>query len=88
MNQMTIQLCQVSATLEATLRTHHLFIDRPREKGGVALGPMGGELFLASIGGCLVSNLLAAISAREAEISEVHAEVIGTIPGSLLSSGT
>jgi putative redox protein len=43
---------------------------------------MGGVLFPASIGGCSMSNLLAAINAREAEISEVHAEVIGTIADS------
>ena len=40
---------------------------------------MGGELFLASIGGCFMSNLLAAIKAREADISEVQTEVIGTL---------
>ena len=83
MNQMRIQLRQVSAsTSEATLRTHHMLIDRPHEKGGVDLGPMGGELFLASIGGCFMSNLLAAIDARKAAISEVYAEVIGTIADS------
>lgn len=40
---------------------------------------MGGELFLASIGGCFMSNLLAAIKAREADVSEVRTEVIGTL---------
>jgi putative redox protein len=80
MNQVKIQLRQVSAsTSEATLRTHHVLIDRPREKGGDDLGPMGGELFLASIGGCFMSNLLAAINTRESKISDVQAEVIGTI---------
>src|SRR5271170_5115917 len=83
MNQMKIQLRQIStSTSEATLRTHQVLIDRPHEKGGADLGPMGGELFLASIGGCFMSNLLAAISAREAEISEVETQVIGTIADS------
>jgi putative redox protein len=83
MNQIRIQLCQIStSTSEATLRTHHVLIDRPHERGGVDLGPMGGELFLASIGGCFMSNFLAAISAREAEISEVRTQVIGTIADS------
>jgi putative redox protein len=83
MNRIKIQLCQIStSTSEATLRSHHLLIDRPPEKGGADLGPMGGELFLASIGGCFMSNLLAAISARDAEISEVRTEVIGTIADS------
>lgn len=80
MNQIKTQLRQIStSTSETTLRTHRVLIDRPRDKGGVDLGPMGGELFLASIGGCFMSNLLAAINAREAEISGVHAEVIGTV---------
>jgi putative redox protein len=40
---------------------------------------MGGELFLASIGGCFMSTLLAAIRARNADVSDVRAEVVGTI---------
>jgi putative redox protein len=79
-NQMKIQLRQVSSsTSEATLRHHKVLIDRPAEKGGADNGPMGGELFLAGVGGCFMSNLLAAIKAREAEISDVRTEVIGTI---------
>jgi putative redox protein len=79
-NQMKIQLRQVSSsTSEATLRTHQVLIDRPAEKGGADKGPMGGELFLAGVGGCFMSNLLAAIRAREAAISDVRTEVIGTI---------
>jgi putative redox protein len=79
-NQMKIQLCQVSTSAsEAVLRSHHVLIDRPAEKGGSDLGPMGGELFLAAVGGCFMSNLLAAIRAREAEISNVRTEVIATL---------
>ena len=82
-NQMKIQLRQVSAsTSEATFRTHHVLIDRPVEKGGTDVGPMGGELFLAAVGGCFMSNLLAAIRAREAKISDVRTEVIGTVADS------
>jgi putative redox protein len=77
---MKIQVRQVSAsTSEATLRTHHVLIDRPVEKGGTDRGPMGGDLFLASVGGCFMSNLLAAIGARGEQISDAHLEVIGTI---------
>ncbi len=80
MNQMKIQLRQIStATSEAVLRTHRILIDRPQEKGGADSGPMGGELFLASVGGCFMSNLLAAIKARDANISEVRTDVIGTL---------
>lgn len=82
-NQMKIQLRQVSGTTsEATLRTHHVLIDRPAEKGGADAGPMGGELFLASVGGCFMSNLLAAIKARAAAVSGVLIEVTGTIADS------
>jgi putative redox protein len=42
---------------------------------------MGGELFLAAIGGCFMSNLLAAIKAREAQVSDVYTEVIGAPEG-------
>jgi putative redox protein len=82
-NQMKIQLRQVSpSTSEATLRNHQVLIDRPAEKGGADTGPMGGELFLAAVGGCFMSNLLAAIRTREAKISDVRTEVIGTLADS------
>jgi putative redox protein len=40
---------------------------------------MGGELFLAAVGGCFMSNLVAAIKAREASVSGLRIEVIGTL---------
>jgi len=67
-----------SSTSEATIRGHQVSIDRPLDKGGTDAGPMGGELFLAAIGGCFMSNLLAAINARKAEVSGVQTEVIAT----------
>jgi putative redox protein len=77
---MKIQIRQRSAsTSEAEIRQHKILIDRPASKGGHDQGPMGGELFLASIGGCFVSTLLAAIKTREADVSEVEAEVTGTL---------
>jgi putative redox protein len=83
MNQLKIELQQLSgSTSEAAIRTHRVLIDRPAPKGGTDLGPMGGELFLASIGGCFMSNLLAAIKARGAEISDVRTKVIGTLADS------
>lgn len=82
-NQMKIQIRQTSAsTSEAGIRQHKILIDRPAAKGGQDQGPMGGELFLASVGGCFTSTLLAAIKAREADISEVCVEVIGTLADS------
>jgi putative redox protein len=79
-NELTVHLRQASHSLaEATIRNHRVLVDRPVAKGGSDLGPMGGELFLAAIGGCFMSNLLGAILAREANISEVKVEVTGTL---------
>ncbi len=80
---MTIQIHQTSASAsEAAIRGHRVAIDRPADKGGTDVGPMGGELFLAAVGGCFMSNLLAAIKAREARVGDVQTAVIGTIEGS------
>ena len=82
-NEMKIELRQISAsTSEATIGRHQVLIDRPVAKGGSDAGPMGGELFLAAVGGCLMSNLLAAIKAREADISDVRVEVVGILADS------
>src|SRR5271156_6537739 len=82
-SKIKIELRQISAsTSEATMGRHQVLIDRPAAKGGTDMGPMGGELFLAGVGGCFMSNLLAAIRAREAEISDVRTEVIGTVADS------
>jgi len=82
-HEMKIQLRQISAsTSEATMGRHQVLIDRPTAKGGADAGPMGGELFLAAVGGCFMSNLLAAIRAREAEISDVRVEVVGSLADS------
>ncbi len=79
-NEMKIQIRQISPSAsEAAIRRHHVPIDRPAEKGGTDAGPMGGELFLAAVGGCFMSNLLAAIGARKAEISGVHVDVVATL---------
>ena len=77
---MKIHLRQIApSTSEATIRDHKVAIDRPLDKGGADAGPMGGELFLAAIGGCFMSNLLAAIDARKAKVSGVQTEVIATL---------
>jgi putative redox protein len=79
-NEIKIAIRQTSAsTSEAAIRQHKVSIDRPAAKGGDDQGPMGGELFLAAIGGCFMSNLLAAIKGRQAGVSDVRTEVIGTL---------
>jgi len=83
MPSMNIQIRQIgSSASEALIREHRVVIDRPEEKGGSDQGPMGGELFLAAVGGCFMSNLLAAITARGAEVSDVRVEVRATPEGS------
>ena len=77
---MQIQIRQISpATSETVIRGHRVAIDRPIEKGGTDNGPMGGELFLAAIGGCFMSTLLAAVRARNADVSGVQTEVVATV---------
>ena len=79
-NQLQIHLRQKSrSSSEATIRQHRVPVDRPAAKGGEDTGPMGGELFLASIGGCFMSTLLAAIRSREAPISGVSLKVTGKL---------
>jgi len=82
-SEIKIELRQISAsTSEATIGRHQLRIDRPVAKGGSDAGPMGGELFLAAVGGCFMSNLLAAIKARQTEIGDVRVEVVGALADS------
>jgi len=64
------------------VRNHTVAIDRPVPKGGTDQGPMGGELMLLALAGCFISNLLAAIGAREAPISDVRVAVGATLEGS------
>jgi putative redox protein len=70
-----------SSTSKGTARTHTVVIDRPAAKGGDDRGPMGGEYLLIALGGCFMSNLLAAARARDAEIADAKATVTGTIEG-------
>lgn len=68
-----------TSTTEGTIRQHTVLVDRPETKGGSDKGPMGGELLLMALCGCFSSNLLAAIDARNAEISDVQFKVSGKV---------
>ena len=68
-------------TARATTRSHAVTVDRPVAKGGEDKGPLGGEYLLVALGGCFMSNLLAAIRAREAAVSNLRIDVTGTIDG-------
>lgn len=81
-NIINVQVNQLSAsTSEGSVRHHKLLIDRPTEKGGEDQGAMGGELMLLALGGCFMSTLLAAIKAREANVTNVNVNVAGTLEG-------
>jgi putative redox protein len=63
-------------------RGHALTMDRPEAKGGQNKGPMGGEAMLMGLGGCFMSNLLAAAKAREVALSEARAEIAAELTDS------
>ena len=80
MPTISVSLNQVDdATTAAKIRNHAVDIDRPEAKGGHDKGAMGGELLLASLGGCFNSNLLAAIRARDLQIDDIAIEVSGEL---------
>ena len=64
---------------DAEARGHHLTVDRPEPKGGQDKGPMGGEALLMGLGGCFMSNLLAAAIAREIDLRDARAEIEGDL---------
>ena len=63
-------------------RDHSLVMDRPEPKGGQNKGPMGGEALLLGLGGCFMSNLLAAARAREIAISNASLDIAGELADS------
>ncbi len=78
----SVEIEQVGpSTGQAMARTHTMFVDRPEDKGGHDRGPLGGEYLLVSLGGCFLSTLLAAVRTRDADVSNVHVSVAGTIGG-------
>lgn len=81
--QIKASVSQVSASTSlAAARQHTSLIDRPTAKGGADRGPMGGELLLMGVGGCFMSNLLAAAAARNLPLSETVVEVSAELDGS------
>ncbi len=67
---------QVSNTSSVgNARGHKLVMDRPNNKGGTNEGMMGGEALLNGLGGCFMSNLLAASKARGIELQNARANI-------------
>jgi putative redox protein len=58
-------------------RGHELIMDRPETKGGGNAGMMGGEAMLNGLGGCFMSNLLAAAKARNIQLRNACADIEG-----------
>ncbi|MBP7960555.1 MAG: OsmC family protein [Caldilineaceae bacterium] len=79
-NTIVVRMAQVSpTTTEGMIRDHKVVVDRTLAKEGTDLGPMGGELLLAAVGGCFMSTLLAAVRGRAAAVTEIVTTVTGTM---------
>jgi len=74
----TVMVEQISSTASrGNARGHELVMDRPEAKGGNNEGMMGGEAMLNGLGGCFMSNLLAAAKARDIELNNARAVIEG-----------
>ena len=56
-------------------RGHEVIMDRTEAKGGTNQGMMGGEALVNGLGGCFMSNLLAAARARDIPITGARADI-------------
>ena len=69
---------QISSTASrGNARGHQLVMDRPEAKGGTNQAMMGGEAVLNGLGGCFMSNLLAAAKSRNIELKNARADIEG-----------
>ena len=75
----TVKQVEDTPTSAGTARQHQVVIDRPKEKGGLDEGAMGGELLLLALGGCFMSNLIAAAKVRKVQIDDLSIDVHGTL---------
>lgn len=79
-NNVQVLVGQIGPTAsEGRVRGHKITMDRPVAKGGEDRGAMGGETLLMALGGCFMSNLLAAAAARQAILTGVQLEITGTL---------
>jgi putative redox protein len=83
MPEITTTISQINGSTAARthIRNHEIVTDRIREKGGGNQGPMGGELLVAALGACFMSNLIAAFQGRDIEAKGLSATVTGTLEG-------
>lgn len=62
---------------EAKMRHHTMLIDSSREEGGRDLGPTPTEVFLASLGSCIMVNISRIGEKMKLGLKDVHMEVTG-----------
>lgn len=80
--EITARVTQISASAsQAEARQHVTLIDRPLTSGGSDRGPMGGELLLMGVGGCLMSNLLALAAKQSLALADTRIEIAATLDG-------
>lgn len=81
MADLKVEVRQVdrTPTSEGSARQHRVLVDRPPDKGGLDRGPMGGELLLLALGGCFMSNLIAAAKARNVDVDGLAVTVHGDL---------
>ena len=78
--KVNVSVRQIGPTAsEGTARNHKVVMDRPEAKGGENRGAMGGENLLMALGGCFMSNLLAAALARDYDLKDVKLSITGTL---------
>ncbi len=79
-DKVTVQVHQINESAsQGQARGHLVTMDRPKAKGGGDQGPMGGEVLLQGLGGCFMSNLLAAAVAREVTIKNAALEIVAHV---------
>ena len=79
-DKVTVQVQQLDASAsQGQTRCHQVTMDRPESKGGNDQGPMGGEVLLLGLGGCFMSNLLAAAIARGVTINNASLDIVGHV---------
>lgn len=83
MPEIVVEVRQEGATTasEGSVRGHRVMVDRPEAKGGGDQGAMGGELLLIGLGGCFMSNLIAALKARDLQARDLGVTVRGSLEG-------
>ncbi len=79
--EITVTRIGGTTAAESRIRHHRLTADRPEAKGGGDAGPMGGEMLLAALGSCYMSNLIEACRVREVAVTDLGVTIRGTLDG-------